>query len=144
MPPRQQHLSVCGGANNKSKQRLWGSIQDHKQPDLAVAEPQLSLKDNVQMCNSNAWALFSTATQAERCSARGFGETMRKSREKLTLRAPPNSRQATAFLMSAWPKMLGATLLKMCSCRLGCAANALKAASSSILHMQPACHTIFQ
>lgn len=64
-----------------------------------------------------------------------------------TLRAPPNRRQATAFLMSAWPKMLGAIFSKMRSCRLGCAAYALNSASSSMLHtkMQIAeasqCHT---
>lgn len=64
--------------------------------------------------------------------------------QRLTFLAPPKSRQATAFLMSAWPKMLGATFSKMRSCKLGCAAYALNSASSSLLQKRPSLQPFWQ
>jgi hypothetical protein len=57
-----------------------------------------------------------------------------------TLRAPPKRRQATAFLISSCPKMLGAMRWKISSVTLGWAAKSRNSASSSILaHTFPHC-----
>ena len=53
------------------------------------------------------------------------------------LRAPPNSRQASAFFTSAWPKMLGAILAKSSSVARGEDANARNSSSSSGVKVGP-------
>ena len=53
---------------------------------------------------------------------------------KPAFRAPPKSRHARAFLISVWPKMLGAIREKMVLATFGCAAKSLNSCSSSILH----------
>lgn len=121
-------LKVHQGLPNVCKKKVyWGQVSTSSRNSSMLGPQLLGMFHACSHNTGSPGRIYAAGSDDDHLS----GD---KSGREITLREPPKSKQATAFLMSAWPKMFGAILLKICSCRLGWAANALKAASSCILH----------